>query len=55
MTCAEEIAYRSGGIGAAQLEPLAQPMGNNGYGQYLLQVLKGCVLELLYARYGRCG
>jgi glucose-1-phosphate thymidylyltransferase len=43
VACPEEIAYRSGWIGAAQLEALAQPMLKNGYGQYLLQVLKGGV------------
>ena len=43
VACPEEIAYRSGWIGAAQLEALAQPMRKNGYGQYLLQVLKGGV------------
>ena len=36
----EEIAYRSGYITAAQLEALAQPMRNNGYGAYLLQLLR---------------
>jgi len=40
VACVEEIAYRSGWIDAAQLEKLAQPMLKNGYGQYLLKVLK---------------
>ena len=40
VACPEEIAYRSGWINAAQLEALAQPMLKNGYGQYLLQVLR---------------
>ncbi|MFY9561149.1 MAG: glucose-1-phosphate thymidylyltransferase RfbA [Terriglobales bacterium] len=40
VACPEEIAYRSGYITAAQLEALAQPMGNNGYGAYLLQLLR---------------
>ena len=40
VACPEEIAYRSGWIGADQLETLAQPMLKNGYGQYLLQVLR---------------
>jgi len=39
VACLEEIAYRSGWIGAEQLEKLAQPMLKNGYGQYLLKVL----------------
>ena len=43
VACPEEIAYRSGWIGATQLEALAQPMRKNGYGQYLMQVLKGGV------------
>ena len=40
VACPEEIAYRSGWIGADQLETLAKPMLKNGYGQYLLQVLR---------------
>ena len=41
VACPEEIAYRSGWINAAQLHALAQPMLKNGYGHYLMQVLKG--------------
>jgi glucose-1-phosphate thymidylyltransferase len=40
VACLEEIAYRSGWINAAQVEKLAQPMLKNGYGQYLLKMLK---------------
>lgn len=40
VACPEEIAYRSGYISAEQLEALAQPMRNNGYGAYLLQLLR---------------
>ncbi|MFM8900503.1 MAG: glucose-1-phosphate thymidylyltransferase RfbA [Burkholderiales bacterium] len=40
VACLEEIAYRSGWIEAAQVEKLAQPMLKNGYGQYLLKMLK---------------
>ncbi|MBI3644825.1 MAG: glucose-1-phosphate thymidylyltransferase RfbA, partial [Acidobacteriales bacterium] len=40
VACPEEIAYRSGYISAAQLEALAHPMRNNGYGAYLLQLLR---------------
>jgi glucose-1-phosphate thymidylyltransferase len=40
VACPEEIAYRSGYITAAQLEALAQSMRNNGYGAYLLQLLR---------------
>ncbi len=35
----EEIAYRMGYVDGAQLEALAQKLRNNGYGQYLLNVL----------------
>lgn len=38
--CPEEIAYRQGFIDAKQLEQLAQPLAKNGYGQYLLRLLK---------------
>jgi glucose-1-phosphate thymidylyltransferase len=40
VACPEEIAYRAGWIGAAQLEQLAAPMLKNSYGQYLMQVLR---------------
>ena len=40
VACPEEIAYRSGWIDAAQLERLAAPMMKNGYGQYLMRVLR---------------
>jgi glucose-1-phosphate thymidylyltransferase len=40
VACPEEIAYRFGWINAQQLEKLATPMKKNGYGQYLLQILK---------------
>jgi len=40
IACVEEIAYRLGYIDAAQLERLAERMRNNGYGQYLLSVLR---------------
>ena len=39
VACPEEIAFRSGYITAGQLEALAQPMRNNSYGAYLLQLL----------------
>ena len=44
IACPEEIAYRSGWITAADMERLAQPLLKNGYGQYLLRVLKETVL-----------
>jgi glucose-1-phosphate thymidylyltransferase len=40
VACPEEIAFRSGYITAEQLEALASPMRNNGYGAYLLQLLR---------------
>lgn len=40
VACPEEIAFRSGWIDAAQLERLAQPMRKNGYGEYLLKLLR---------------
>jgi glucose-1-phosphate thymidylyltransferase len=40
VACPEEIAYRSGYITAQQLEAIAQPMKNNAYGAYLLQLLQ---------------
>ena len=40
VSCPEEIAFRQGWIDAEQLQTLAQPLGKNGYGQYLLRVLK---------------
>ncbi len=40
VACPEEIAYRQEWIDAARLEKLAQPLTKNGYGQYLLRLLK---------------
>jgi len=39
VACPEEIAYRQGWIGAADLEKLASPLSKNGYGRYLLNLL----------------
>jgi glucose-1-phosphate thymidylyltransferase len=39
IACPEEIAWRMGHIGAAQLRRLAKPLANSGYGEYLLRVL----------------
>jgi len=43
VACPEEIAFRSGWIDRAQLEALAQPMLKNGYGQYLMQIVRSQV------------
>jgi len=40
VACPEEIAWRAGWIDAAALERLAQPMLKNGYGQYLMRLLR---------------
>ena len=41
VACPEEIAYRNGWVTAEQLEQLAQPYLKTGYGQYLIDLLKG--------------
>jgi len=38
--CPEEIAFHKGFINESELEVLAQPLLKNGYGQYLMNVLK---------------
>ena len=40
VACPEEIAFRCGWIDAGQLEALAAPLAKNGYGQYLLRLLR---------------
>jgi glucose-1-phosphate thymidylyltransferase len=40
VACVEEVAYRMGFIDETALRELAQPMRNNGYGQYLLQLVE---------------
>jgi glucose-1-phosphate thymidylyltransferase len=40
VACPEEIAYRYGYITAGQLEATGNSMKNNGYGAYLLQLLR---------------
>lgn len=40
VACPEEIAFRQGWIDEGQLHALAQPLNKNGYGQYLLRILK---------------
>ncbi len=40
VACLEEIAYKKGWIDVQQLEAIAMPMRKNGYGQYLLSIVK---------------
>jgi len=40
VACPEEIAYRSGYIGAADVEKIGSSMKNSSYGAYLLQLLR---------------
>jgi glucose-1-phosphate thymidylyltransferase len=40
ISCVEEIAWRKGFIDSAQLEKLGNELSKNGYGQYLLRLLK---------------
>ena len=41
VACPEEIAFRMGWIGVADVERIAKPMRDNAYGQYLLRLLAG--------------
>ncbi len=40
ISCPEEIAWRNGFISAEQFENLARPLLKNGYGQYMLRILR---------------
>ena len=40
VACLEEIAFRMKYIDAAQVKKLAEPLKKNGYGQYLLNIIK---------------
>lgn len=40
VACPEEIAFSQGWVDAAQIQRLAAPLAKNGYGQYLLGLLK---------------
>ena len=44
VACPEEIAYRAGWIDAQAVERIAEPLKKNGYGQYLLGMLRERVL-----------
>jgi glucose-1-phosphate thymidylyltransferase len=40
ISCPEEIAFRNGYIDAEQLQRLADPMVKNGYGEYLMDLVR---------------
>ena len=40
VACPEEIAFNQGWVDAAQIQKLAAPLAKNGYGQYLLSLLR---------------
>lgn len=40
IACVEEIAYRMGYIDSEQVRKIARPMQKNGYGRYLMEILK---------------
>jgi glucose-1-phosphate thymidylyltransferase len=39
IACPEEIAFRAGWISAADVQRIAEPLGKNGYGRYLLRMI----------------
>ncbi|MDD1605086.1 MAG: glucose-1-phosphate thymidylyltransferase RfbA [Methylococcaceae bacterium] len=45
IACPEEIAYNNKFINAEQLQKLAEPLAKNGYGRYLLQLLKEDIIS----------
>lgn len=45
ISCPEEIAWRMGFINAEQLRGLAAPLEKSGYGEYLLRVLDGGIMQ----------
>ena len=40
ISCPEEIAWRLGWINNYELEEIAKPLLNSGYGKYLLDIIK---------------
>ena len=45
VACPEEMAFRQNRINAEQLQALAAPLSKNGYGQYLLRLLRDPILQ----------
>ncbi|HXY21985.1 MAG TPA: sugar phosphate nucleotidyltransferase, partial [Burkholderiaceae bacterium] len=45
IACPEEIAFRQGWIDAQELERLAKPLAQSGYGRYLLGLLREQAIE----------
>ncbi len=43
IACPEEIAYRAGWISAADVQRIAEPLGKNGYGRYLIRMIRESV------------
>ncbi len=48
VACLEEIAYLNGWITKEQLTVLAEPMTNNQYGRYLMDIIEGKFIDGLY-------
>ena len=46
IACPEEIAYRAGWIDAPAVQRIAEPLKKNGYGQYLLAMLRERVISV---------
>ena len=40
IACLEEVAFNNGWLNVAQLKELAKPLMKNGYGQYILSLVK---------------
>ncbi len=43
IACPEEIAFRAGWISAADVRRIAEPLGKNGYGRYLIRMISEAV------------
>ena len=40
IACVEEVVFQMGYIDSLHITKLAQPMGKNGYGEYLLDLVR---------------